>query len=262
LRIRVGETSALRIAWGRYHQAPSPLYFDFGRGASRLPPMAAMHRIVGFELGDASTSAFLRVEAYTKSYASLPLDDEANGFSGTGYGSARGIDLFAHRAWPWLDLQLTASMLDAKRRWTASDQQDRYPLPPGAWRPDFSIPYSWHLVASRSIARTVSIAGGWRVAAGRPFTPALGAELTPDGYVPIWASINSDRLPHYERIDLSASMLRPLGAKAVAVFFASVDNLTGRRNFFEYAYSADYRARHPVVTAAPRSFYVGCSITR
>jgi hypothetical protein len=42
----------------------------------------------------------------------------------------------------------------------------------------------------------------------------------------------------------------------------AVDNALARQNFFEYAYSADYSARHPVSSASPRSFYVGCSVTR
>ena len=43
---------------------------------------------------------------------------------------------------------------------------------------------------------------------------------------------------------------------------ASLDNALGRENAFDVAYSADYTTRRPITTATPRSFYIGCSITR
>jgi hypothetical protein len=67
-------------------------------------------------------------------------------------------------------------------------------------------------------------------------------------------------MPRYERVDLSASWLRVIGGRMIT-FFASVDNALGRANVFEYAYSADYTTRRPVVTAHPRSVYVGCSFS-
>jgi hypothetical protein len=90
----------------------------------------------------------------------------------------------------------------------------------------------------------------------------LGGVATASGYEPVWGTINSERLPRYERLDLAASVTRTIGARAVAIFFVAVDNALARRNFFEYAYSEDYSARHPVSSASPRSFYVGCSVTR
>jgi hypothetical protein len=107
----------------------------------------------------------------------------------------------------------------------------------------------------------LSLAASWRIAAGRPFTPAIGAVSTRRGFEPVWGSINSDRLPRYDRVDLSISMLKPFNTSA-AVFFASVDNLFDHHNAFEVAYSSDYSQRHLVTSSAPRSFYVGCSITR
>ena len=89
-----------------------------------------------------------------------------------------------------------------------------------------------------------------------------GALSTAAGYVPLFGAINSGRLPRYERADVSASLMKPFGVRSVAIFFASADNIAGRRNFFEYAYSADYTTRRPIVSTAPRTFYVGVSVTR
>ena len=101
----------------------------------------------------------------------------------------------------------------------------------------------------------------WHEAAGRPFTPAIGAIATPAGYEPVWGPINSERVPHYGRVDLSVSHSRTFG-RAMVVLFGAIDNLSGRRNFFEYAYSADYSARRPVYSGSPRGVYVGCSVIR
>jgi hypothetical protein len=260
--IDLGAAGRLRAAWGIYHQAPSPAYFEQVRGASELKPMTAVHYVIGYEMGRLDGAAFFRAEAYDKQYRDLPVQDAVAGYVDTGYGHARGVDLFGRRVWHYIDLRASASFVDTARRWTAADQRDRYTLPSGTWTPDFSIPYTWQVVLNAPVWPTVWLGAAWRAAAGRPMTPAIGSIATPDGYEPIWGPINSERLPRYQRLDLSVSYLRKLGARTSGVFFASVDNVTDRFNFFEYAYSADYSSRHPVASAMPRGFYVGCSITR
>lgn len=261
LRVDLPSRQHLRLALGGYHQAPGARYFDSERGAASLRPMAATHYVAGYEFGTLGERTFVRVEAYAKRYRRLPLESDTAGFTSTGYGSAEGLDFFARRIWPRLNLRGSVSLLRAKRRWTPAEQRDRYPLPAGAWSPDFAIPFSWQMVATVPLARGWSAGGTWRTAAGRPFTPAIGGTATPDGYQPIWASINSDRLPRYERLDLSVTWLRSIGTKTMTVF-ASVDNALGRRNFFEYSYSSDYSERRPITGTSPRSFYIGCSFTR
>ena len=260
--IDLGAAGRVRIAWGIYHQAPSPAYFDHVRGANDLKPMTAVHYVAGYETGRLDGAAFFRAEAYDKQYRDLPVQDDEAGYVDTGYGHARGVDFYARRVWHYIDVRASASFVATKRRWTSPDQQDRYPLPSGTWTPDFSIPYTGQVVVNAPVWPTVWLGAAWRTAAGRPITPAVGSIATSDGYEPIWGPINSERLPRYQRIDLSVSYLRRLGAKTSGVFFASIDNLTNHFNFFEYAYSADYTSRHPVASATPRGFYVGCSITR
>ncbi|HKW01524.1 MAG TPA: TonB-dependent receptor [Vicinamibacterales bacterium] len=260
--INLGAAGQLRTAWGIYHQAPSPSYFDDVRGATALKPMTAVHYIAGYDIGRIDGAAFFRAEAYYKTYRDLPVQDDQFGYVDRGYGHAQGIDLFGRRVWHFIDVRASASFIDTQRRWTSPVQRDRFPLPSGTWTPDFSIPYTWQVVVNAPVWYTVWLGASWRTAAGRPATPAIGSIATPEGYLPIWGPINSERLPRYERLDLSVSYLRKIGAHASGVFFASVDNATNHFNFFEYAYSADYSTRRPVAGAMPRGFYVGCSITR
>lgn len=262
VRIGLGHGHSVRIAAGRYRQAPSPLYFDAVSGAATLPVMSATHLVVGYEIGKPGSDAFARIEIYRKRYSHLPLDDQSAGFSGAGYGRASGADAFAKKTWSRASVQVSASLLSAERRYTSADQQDRYPLPAHTWRPDFDIPYSAQIIVDVPLPYGLSASSSWRSSAGRPFTPAVGATNTPDGFVPIWGEINSQRLPRYQRADLSLNWVVPFGQKSTAVFFASLDNAFNRRNVFEMAYSANYATPRPIASSAPRSFYVGCSITR
>jgi vitamin B12 transporter len=262
LQLRVGgRRQALRYATGIYHQAPAASYYDRVRGAARLAPMRAVHHVAGYERGREAEGFYLRAEAYVKRYRDLPLETGDDGYSDAGIGSARGADLFAQWRSSALDLRGTASWLRARRRWTSPGERNRYPLPDGEWAPDFEIPWSMQLVAMVPFGRGVSAGASWRSAAGRPHTPIVGGRPTPFGHVPLFGPRNSERLPRYERVDLSCNWLVPVGP-GTAVFFASLDNALGRANFFDYAYAADYASRRPAVTTSRRSLYVGMTYRR
>ena len=261
VRIGLGRTHALRLAAGVYHQAPSPAYYDRERGAARLPPMRALHYVAGFETGREAEGLYLRAEGFLKTYVDLPLEDRVRGYTADGYGSARGVDLFVQWLSSRLEVRGTASWLKARRRWTPVDQRERYDLPDGTWTPDFEIPSWVQIIATVPLSRGVSLSASWRSAAGRPHTPIVAGRAIGDGFLPVFGSVNSERLPRYERLDLSSSWLVPTGNGAV-IFFLSVDNVLGRANFFDYVYAPDFASRQPVVNAAPRAMYVGVSIRR
>ena len=262
VRVAIGRSRAMRYATGIYHQAPAASYYDQVRGAIHLVPMRAVHHVIGYETGREAEGLYLRVEGYAKQYRDLPLLDAPEGqFSSTGYGSSKGVDLFVQRRTSRLDIRGMASWLSARRRWTPANQRDRYDLPEGTWRPDFEIPWALQLVAMVPVSRNVAVAGSWRTAAGRPHTPVISAIRVGDGYAPVFGSINSERLPRYERLDLSVNWLVPAGDGAV-VFFAALDNALGRNNYFDYRYAPDYSSRRPAVSTSQRSVYVGATFRR
>ena len=88
------------------------------------------------------------------------------------------------------------------------------------------------------------------------------ASATATGYLPQYGAINSERLPRYERLDLTVTYLTRMAGSHSTVLFASAGNVLGRRNFFEYAYSADFSTRRPVTSATPRVFYFGITVMR
>ncbi len=258
----VSPQQKLRFAWGLFHQAPAPDYFDRVSGALTLKPMEAEHWIAGYEIGTADGPAFVRAEAYEKRYRDLPLQSATAGYTSAGYGFARGIDLFSSKKWQGLELRASYSLLTARRCWTPYDQQARFDLPAGAWRPDFDIPQVLSLVASSQLTQTIGAGLTWTSAAGKPTTPILGARQAPYGLAPIYGPINSERLPRYERCDVNVTYRPRTSGRTALIYFIAVNNLFARRNVSDYAWNADYTARTPVVSAAPRSFYFGLTAIR
>ena len=259
--IALPRKQTLRIAWGIYHQSPSADYFD--RGApTRLDSMRAEHWILGWETGSIDGPLFARVEAYKKKYTSLPLDASGGGFTSDGYGDAHGIDIYLQKKWTRLELRGGASLLDAARRWTPSDQQQRFALPAGTWRPDFDIPRTLGVASILHATKTIDIGTNATYASGHPHTPIVGGEMTNYGYAPVYGAINSERLPPYIRADANVSYRSHIGSDFTVIYFAAVSNVTARENFSDYAYSTDYSRRTPIVSAHPRSFYFGFTIFR
>ena len=261
-----GGAQRVRVAWGLYHQAPPPLYYDRHRGAARLPPMRAAHWVVGYEYGADDAPLAVRLEAYRKRYRDLPLETPAAGnggsgpgFSAAGHGSAAGVDVSARAAWPVVDLRAAYGWLRAARRWTPVDQRNRYDLPAGTWTPDFSIPHDLRLTALVEAAPAVTFGVRWRTASGRPYTPVVDARPRGAGLEPVFGPINSQRAPRYERLDLSVDVVTEVG-RAPVVLFGGVTNVLDRYNVLAYAWSPDFRERRPVTSATPRAIYAGFSV--
>jgi hypothetical protein len=100
------------------------------------------------------------------------------------------------------------------------------------------------------------------MASGKPFTPIAGSYFTPEGYVPLYGAINSERLPLYERLDFSVSKSYSVGKRVSMIVFLGVTNAMNRKNVFAYAYSSDYSQHRPAEGAQERAFYFGTSFQR
>ncbi len=261
LLVRAGGRRRLRLAWGLYHQATPPIYYELARGPVRFAPMRAEHWVAGYEVGSADDALQLTAEAYHKRYRNLPLETAAGGLSSGGHGTAYGVDLSARLGWPGGGVEAVYGWLRARRRWTSTETPPGIALPDGTWAPYFEIPHGFRATVEIELTDTVDVAASWRTASGRPFTPVAGARPADEGYlVPVWGgAINSARTPRYERLDLNVSVLGPFGREGL-ILFAGVTNLLGRHNVLDYAWSPDYTERHPVTSAMPRAVYFGSTV--
>ena len=253
----------LRLAWGMYHQAPAPEYLNRVDGNPALRPMHAQHVVAGYSYGEESGPLYLRVEGYAKKYGSLPLEDAVLNFNDRGSGFARGVDFFLKLA-PSSRWQGWAgySYLQARRLYTPFDDFQRYEIPIAPYRPNFDIPNTIQLVAQHSLSESVSIGASFRVASGKPFTPIVGSFDTPEGFVPLYGAINSQRLPRYERLDSSLSKSYSVAKKVSMILFVGVTNVMNRKNVFAYAYSSDYSQHRPAEGSQGRAVYFGVSFQR
>jgi hypothetical protein len=253
----------VRLAWGTYHQAPSPVYLNPEDGNPHLQPMLAQHLVAGYEYGEESGRFYLRVEGYAKYYSRLPLQDATVNFNDRGSGFARGVDLFLKVApaagWEgWASY----SFLDAMRLYTPFDDFQQYDIPTARYRPDFDIPHTLQLVLQHSLTESISAGASFRVASGKPFTPVVGSYDTPNGLVPIYGPINSERLPLYQRLDFSLSKSFSVARKVSMIVYLGVTNVMNHYNVFAYAYSSDYSRRSPAEGAWGRNFYFGMTFHR
>ncbi len=263
INYRIAPAHRLRLAWGLYHQAPAPAYLDRQFGNPRLRPMSAQHWIAGYTIGKEDNPVFLRFEGYTKAYARLPVEDRRLNFSDHGDGFARGFDVFARlfRGSRW-EAWTSYSYVVARRRYTRLEDRGRYELPERRFRPEFEIPHTLQWVFEGALTPSITLAGSFRLASGRPFTPVVGARTTEKGHVPIYGELNSQRYPTYHRLDLNLSRTYSLAGKAALVQFLGLTNVLGRRNVFDYAYSQDFSERRPARSAWGRTFYFGISLLR
>ena len=239
-------------AWGVYHQVPDPLFFDATLGAPGLPAMSATHAIAGIQAGTAGQ--MLRLEVFEKRYRDLAQATRDFDVVPDGVGLSRGADLFASgTGLPGMQWRLSMSVISAERTEPASGVLARAP---------FDVTRSVTAVVTHSFTPAWHLGLSQRYATGRPHTPVTSAtyDAVRDVYIPQYGAPMSERLPSFQRLDLSFTHLRRI-AGANAVLYSAVSNLLDRENIHAYRYPRDYTTRIPIRSLFKRSFYVGASFT-
>ena len=254
LSFAMGPTSTLTAAWGIYHQVPDAMFFDEQFGDPGLAPMRATQLIVGAQLDGEGGSA--RMELYTKRYRELALLTRDHDVVAHGVGTSHGLDLWLKGTLlAGIETRLAYSLVSAQRTDAASGIVARAP---------FDVTNSITAVLERRWAGTITGSVAYRHATGRPYTPVIGAtrDDARDVWIPAWGAPTSERLPVYNRVDLSASWFRRFGRGMEGVLFWSISNVLDRENVHAYRYSPDYSARVPSRSIFNRAHYFGASITR
>ena len=250
LAYRAAGSAHITAAWGIYHQVPDPLFFDPSLGNPPLESMSASHAILGFQAGD--NARLIRIELYHKSYDNLSRQTRDFAVATDLEGEAYGADLFLRGTLLGIRSRMTYSYAQSKRDDADTGINAASP---------FDVPHTLTLVLQRYVKR-FDLGAAYRFATGRPYTPVTSAtfDQNQDRWLPIYGAPSSERLPDLVRVDLSASRLMQLAPGWQIVTYASVNNLFGRHNIYNYTYSSDYRRRVAVSSLFDRSLYVGASI--
>jgi len=244
LALKTGPFSQLGAAGGMFYQSAATQYLLVGYRPSF---QKAVHYLVNYEWIERNRS--FRIEGYYKNYSQLvrengvayspnPYRYDLGGVTNTGFGYARGFDIF------WrdkasiknIDYWLTYSYIDTKRLY------QNYPVEA---TPDFVSTHNFNaIVKYYSDASHMFISAAYNYASGRPYFNPAGKLFL------------HDKAPAYQNVSLKVSYLTNF-QRVFAAFYVNVDDLTGRKNVLGYRYSTDNTLRSPVLPPQYRAVFVG-----
>ncbi len=251
LAYTLGESSVLRLAWGRFNQSQRPYELQIEDGETEFHPVErSEHRVVGleklFRSKGASPGLALRVEVYHREVKNPRvryenLYEPINTFPevepdrvrvAPQRSVAEGVEVFLRRAhgprvgW-WVNYTY-ASTEDV----IAGDRIPRI----------FDQTHALNLDVDYRISERWRVNLAWRYHTGWPTTPLSLQEVVNDEgevtFVPLLGPVNSERLPTYHRLDLRASRRWRLRSASVD-FFVDVQNVYDRENIGGFDFEID-----------------------
>ena len=243
LALKTSPYGQVGLAGGLFYQEAPTQYLMFGY---RPAFQQAIHYLINYEWIRENRS--FRVEAYYKKYSHLvreqglpytpnPYRTDFGTVDNSGYGYARGIDVFWRdkASIPLLDYWITYSYVDTRRLY------QNYPVEA---TPDFVSRHNLNLILKFLSANGhVFASAGYNFSSGRPY------------YNP-GAAFLSDRSPAYQNASFKISYLATF-RKVFAAFYVNVDDLTNYRNVLGYRYSTDGGEKTPIVPPQYRSILFG-----
>ncbi|POY39192.1 TonB-dependent receptor [Solitalea longa] len=238
LSYKLNKNSQTSLAYGRFYQSPEDNVLIVDR---HLDFQSADHYILNYQyMTDKRT---FRAEAFYKNYDGLiKHTGEAENYTNTGNGYARGIDIFwrDRKTIPTADYWISYSFLDTKRNFKD------YPV---AARPDFAAKHTLSLVYKHYLTSIHSQVGfTYTYASGRPY------------YNPNNVDFMSDRTKDYHNLSMNISYLTRV-MRQFTVVYLSINNVPGFNNIYGYNYSKDGSVRQPIEPPAKRTVFLGMFIT-
>ena len=249
------------LAWGRYHQFPTPYQYNPESGNPALRAQQAQHYVAG--LHHERELLTLRAEVYHKPYRRLALRVAEDNLDNTGHGRARGVDLFAKygaflrtRFNGWIAYSFLQSRRLQVRHRGEKIVHEQGPSP-------FDITHNLSVIGKMRVVGFLSTGLGLRYATGRPVTPIVDAvAVEGEGYyLPVEGPVGSERLPTFVKLEAQASYLLPFRDGSSAIFYLALSNVLNRANVIDYEYSTDYAERTARTTNFRRSVYFGVTVT-
>jgi hypothetical protein len=222
--------------FGRYSQLPSFDYTEPNLGNPALSYIRSNHYVVGVNaiVAKGYLGSF---NAFYKSIDDLVTSDPVTRYDNRGEGRAWGVEFLMRRGLGkltgWVSLTWSRSFrTDADTGLTS--------------RFEFDQPINASVVAKYEISDRVSVSGRATFHSGAPVTPIYGGRPDPDrpdGYLPEYGALNSDRLPVYFRSDLRLDWYT--GWRDTTLY-VEIINVTNHENVLRYEYSRDYSERRNI----------------
>jgi len=260
LNYKPGKHTRFRFALGRYRQFPEPFEINSETGNPGLHAQQAWHYIGSAEYK--KELLHLRGEVYYKDYNNLVIEDDLTNLSNRGHGFASGVDLFAKysdflktRFNGWISYSFLKSNRFQPRQTVDGLEFDFAPS-------DYAITHNLSLVGKYRVWNMLTVGATYRVATGRPFTPATDAGLT-NGlglFSPIEGPVNSKRFPQFRRLDVDVSYFWNFSGDHNVIFFLSVSNVIDRPNVTDVTYNEDFSERRFIQSNFERFLFLGATL--
>ncbi len=251
MTVKVLPNMVVRGGTGYYYQFPHfvSLFERFERRIEwnvfetiSLKPEKSIHYLAGIET-DLGRAWNLKLETYRKQLNQLimepdSLDNQIPQNDGRGY--AHGFEAF---------LQRKASEKSVISGWVSysysetreqSDDIDMY------YR-DFDVTHSVNLVLRLQPLRHLFIDTQYKYASGFPWTPVLydrwgHPQYDQNGEI-VFGKKNSERYPHYSRLDVRLSWEKQLAKNIRMRLYLELVNALDRKNVLQYYWTEDYRQK-------------------
>lgn len=244
LAVRTGANSQVGFASGIFYQTAPTQYLLFGYRPSFEK---AVHYLINYEWIESNRS--FRIEGYYKDYSQLvreqgvaytpdPYHFDLGTVNNTGYGYAKGFDLF------WRD-KATIKNFDYWITYSYVDTKRLYQNYIAEATPNFISTHNLNLIVKYYAEKMhTAFSAGYNYASGRPY------------YNPSSPVFLGDRSPAYQNLSFKASYLTNIG-KMFSVFYVNFDDLTNYKNVLGYRYSTDGQVRSPILPPQYFSVFFG-----
>lgn len=241
---KVDEKGQFSLAYGKFVQAPQGEYSLVNRA---LQPEQATHYILNYQY--IHDNRIFRVETYLKEYDDLvkftaPNDFNPVNYSNTGFGEAKGVDVFWRdsKTFKNTDYWISYSFVDSER-----DYQDFN----GLATPHFVSKHNFSWVIKHFVEPLrVQFGATYNFASARPF------------HNPNRPGFQNDQTPEFHDMSINAAVL----IKQNIILYMSSSNIFGRDNIFGYEYASQpgtdgQYASRPIRQGAKRFMFAGLFIT-
>ena len=241
LRYQVHPKVALKLAVGKYSQAPDPTALLPGFGNPAVKPPSGLHYVAGIEARP-WTGGLVQVQLFYKDLSDLLVRGRTAFdplITNNGRGRVYGADLFIRQElWKgffgWISYTVSRS-----------ERKDDADEPWRVFRLDQT--HIFTLIASYKLPRGFQLGLRFRVVTGNPVTPVRAAYFdNNDGsYTPLYGNVNADRLATFHQLDLRLDKSFTFKWWKLSIYL-DIQNLYYAKNPEALAYSYDYAQSQPI----------------
>lgn len=244
---QLNKSSQLSAAYGTFYQKPENKYLYY---QPTIDYLRSAHYILNYQRKMAGRLG--RIEAFYKQYSQLIKFNGTNHFSNYGDGYAHGVELF------WRDKKSIRNF-DYWISYSYLNTERNYLNFPDAMTPNFAAAHTVSVVLKRfflPIKTGVNIT--YSYATGRPYYDIRNNATTTNYYIN-----DEGRTTPFSNLGISLNYVPSAGnpnAKRFLVVVASVTNVLGYDQIYNYQYSFNGKYKEAIRPPAPRFFFLGVFI--